>query len=415
MGVNATAKSRAIIANLPSGISVSKWNKGDATYIRVRLGKKFTGGKPHTRCVKTEKAARQFIFGDAEQFKKPTIGVIDLKRQSGAAAFELSSAEIAEAAAAIKNCRKKGFSLTEIVDFGLRHKKPPGGVKTFREVADAVLTRKQTDEKSPKHISNMAGIYQRFSTEFGKKPINLITQSMIEEWQCEQDDVSQVRRVAYARNLHILFEYAIEREWLEKNPCKSLERSTKKTGVVEFLSIPQLARLMKCAMEKYPNLVPGLAIKAFGGVRTGELLGLTWDKVGTKKIEILAKTSKSRRTRGIEQSDNLIAWLNTCRKSKGSIAEDDSTSWYNDMEYLASSAGIKVPYNGLRHGYGTFRYNLDKNENLTAYQMGNSPKVVLDWYVSKIVEDEDIKDFWAMTPEWIRSKPPEYFVEEKRT
>ena len=46
-----------------------------------------------------------------------------------------------------------------------------------------------------------------------------MTRSMIEEWLSEQDDISHNRRVAYARNLHIAFNYAVDRDWIDKIPA----------------------------------------------------------------------------------------------------------------------------------------------------------------------------------------------------
>jgi len=55
------------------------------------------------------------------------------------------------------------------------------------------------------------------------------------------------------------------------------------------------AAIKRCRANGFTltEIVAGLAIKAFAGLRTGELVRLTWDRVGSKKIEIRAKKSKS--------------------------------------------------------------------------------------------------------------------------
>jgi hypothetical protein len=80
------------------------------------------------------------------------------------------------------------------------------------------------------------------------------------------------------------------------------------------------------------------------------------------------------------------------------------------MARLADSAGVELPYNCLRHGFGTFHYHQNKAEERTAAEMGNSPDVIRGWYVAPIVEDEEVADFWSITPEWIAARPPEYFL-----
>ena len=305
--------------------------------------------------------------------------------------------------------------MTEIVDFGLRHKQPPGGTKTFADAAAALLAKKKLAEKSEAHLSSMKSIFKLFGEDYGKKAINLISRAMIEEWLGEQDDVSHGRRVAYARNLHIVFNYAFAQEWLEKNPCRTFERTSTSSGEVGLLRVPQLAKLLKVAMAEQPDIVAGLAIKAFAGLRTGEVVQLTWDSVGSKKIEIRAKKSKSRRSRPVTLSPNLLAWLETYRKKSGAVAATESAfTWCDRMRRLADSAGIDLPYNCLRHGFGTFHYHQNKDEGRTAAEMGNSPEVIRSWYVAPIVEDEEVVDFWAITPAWINSRPSEYFEEASK-
>ena len=58
-----TGSPRAIIANLPTGVRVTKWVKNGTKYIRVRLGKKFTGGQQHSVCFSSEKEAREYLEG----------------------------------------------------------------------------------------------------------------------------------------------------------------------------------------------------------------------------------------------------------------------------------------------------------------------------------------------------------------
>ena len=50
-------------------MKVTKWEKSGTEYIRVRLGKKFTGGKALSAYLRTCKEARTFIKGNARKPK----------------------------------------------------------------------------------------------------------------------------------------------------------------------------------------------------------------------------------------------------------------------------------------------------------------------------------------------------------
>ena len=143
---------RAKVADLPSGIGITRNSNGIIHYWRVRLGKKFTGGNIVTRNFETLADARTWIFGDAQKLKTVTMPAIALRRMAGSAAFELSPAEIAEATAAIRKCRSAGITLHAAVDYAIKRMKLAERSKTLREVADFVIAHKQSNGASPRHL-----------------------------------------------------------------------------------------------------------------------------------------------------------------------------------------------------------------------------------------------------------------------
>jgi hypothetical protein len=65
-------------------------------YWKVRLGKRFTGGKRITRDFDSLQEAKRWIFGDAQKSRAEPGSLFELKARAGAA-FELTPAQIAEA------------------------------------------------------------------------------------------------------------------------------------------------------------------------------------------------------------------------------------------------------------------------------------------------------------------------------
>ena len=79
------AVKRAKVADLPSGIGITRNSNGITDYWRVRLGKKFTGGNIITRNFEALADARRWIFGDAQKLKTITMPAIALRRMAGSA------------------------------------------------------------------------------------------------------------------------------------------------------------------------------------------------------------------------------------------------------------------------------------------------------------------------------------------
>ena len=400
---------RAKVADLPSGIGITRNSNGITDYWRVRLGKKFTGGNIITRNFEALADARRWIFGDAQKLKTVTMPAIELRRLAGSAAFELSSAEIAEATAAIRKCRSAGITLHAAVDYAIKRMNLAERSKTLREVADFVIAYKHSNGASPRHLKGMRSIFSKVCEDLGERPVNEITRDAIEEWQAEQDDVTLNTRISHARHFHILFSEAVERGWCVENPVAKLRRNSEATGDPEIWSPAQLARFLAAAMKYEPTLVVGLAIKAFAGVRTAELLQLRRERISSNKIQIVGRSAKTRRSRGIPIQPVLAAWLKRRRQAEGPVIGLSENSWFGAVQRVAVAAGIEQPSNVLRHSFGTYRYHATKSEDETSYEMGNTPAVILAWYRSVAVEDRDVRQWWRLTPQlierWSRLNP----------
>ena len=365
------------------------------------MGKKFTGGNIITRNFETLTEARRWIFGDAQKVKTVTMPAIELKRMAGSAAFELSSAEIAEATAATRKCRSAGITLHAAVDYAIKRMNLAERSKTLQEVADFVIAYKHSNGASTRHLKGMRSIFSKVCEDLGERPVNEITREAIEEWQAEQDDVTLNTRISYARHFHILFSEAAERGWCVENPVAKLKRNSEATGDPEIWSPVQLARFLAAGIEHEPALVVGLVIKAFAGVRTAELLELRWERISSNKIQIVGKSAKTRRSRGIPIQPVLSAWLKGRRHTKGPVIELSENGWFDAVQRVAVAAGIEQPSNVLRHSFGTYRYHATKSEDETSYEMGNTPAVILAWYRSVAVEDRDVRQWWRLTPQLV--------------
>ena len=77
--------------------------------------------------------------------------------------------------------------------------------------------------------------------------------------------------------LHGLFEFALRREWCDKNPIKLIERRRIIEKEISPLSFPQIKNLLKTAkMPKHKECLPAIGLLMFAGVRPREVHRLTW-------------------------------------------------------------------------------------------------------------------------------------------
>ena len=172
----------------------------------------------------------------------------------------------------------------------------------------------------------------------------------------------------------------------------------------------QTAKLLWAAHEHCPELVAGLAIKIFSGVRNTELYTLTWENIHLEKerdsqIIVLAAFSKTGRKRAISIHPTLYQWLSprVCNPEDrvfgmASHVKDRESVWLDAIKLSRKFAGIDPwPQNALRHGFGSYHYALYKNETLTASEVGDSTGVVRRHYIDA-VRAKACGIFWSLTP-----------------
>lgn len=383
------------IADLPSGVGVY----GSAKIgWRVRLGRRFTGGAVQRKRFDTLQAAREWIFGESKK-EASRMPVVPLKATSGTSAFELTSRQVAEAINAFKKLSQVNLEMTEAITYAITHLRPAGGSISLQDAATKVLEIKKQQGISDKHLKGLTTIFEKIGDDLGKDKLSEFSREVLESWLAEQDDVTLATKASYARHIHILFAEAVERGWCVFNPATKLTRNSSTDGDIAVWTVKQMQSLLEAAKIHEPHLIAGITIKAFAGLRTSELLRLDWAQVGDDKIQVLGKNAKTRRSRGIEIQKNLKQWLKYKPVERsGLVVGLSENGWHDAVQRLCEAAKISMPSNVLRHSFGTYRYYGTKSETLTAYEMGNSPGVVLAHYRAVAVKEFDVKVWWTILP-----------------
>lgn len=130
-----------------------------------------------------------------------------------------------------------------------------------------------------------------------------------------------------------------------------------------------------------PAYLPWLAIAAFAGVRTEELMPptrsakrpLMWEDVDMdRKLIILPpETSKTSKRRIIPMCDALVACLEPLRRA-GRIMPIIAHPGVRETARLSAALGVPWRQNALRHSFGSYRAAIVQNLGQVSLEMGNS-------------------------------------------
>ncbi len=382
--MNSKSKKR-LIANLPSGVSVSKHSVGNREMFRVVLGKRFTGGAKVDKHFAKLEDARDWL---TEQ----------IKHRSQLQAVSLTPEQLSEAKTAFSLLQPTGMSLSEAVAFALRHGRKENQ-RRFDDLVAEFLHSRENMKVKPTTLRNYRSQFHIMSEEFGKMNAGTISTRKIEDWLDDEEEWSPRTRRNYITTFHALLEYAVAREYCILNAAAKVAKPLLDDKPPGILTPSQTEALLNAALEYDVEMVAGIAVQLFAGVRRSEVCALEWSELAGDYIEITATKAKTRRRRLINANDALRAWLGAVERHSTNLTPSQRPDVYGErLSSLADRAGIVPwPHNALRHSFGTYHLAQFKNEGLTATLMGNTPNIVVAHYRKPVIE-EDAKAFWSIRP-----------------
>jgi integrase len=269
--------------------------------------------------------------------------------------------------------------------------------KTVPEVVDELLEARA--HKSDRHVKDLRGRLGRFKLEVSGYIAN-VTQRDLALW-LRGLGLSSRSHDNFRQVLVLLFRFAQKQGYLPEGRTeaeKTEAMGDNGEGEIAIFTAGEMARLLNAAGN---DVLPYLALGAFAGIRTAEIVRLDWQEINfeTGYIEIKKSKAKTKGRRLIKMQPNLVAWLKKAAKPSGPVtplARPEKTA----SEVVAAKLVPPIPWkrNGLRHSYCTYRMAVLQNEHEVSAEMGNSPAMVFANYRA-LATKEDGEAWFNITPE----------------
>jgi integrase len=198
--------------------------------------------------------------------------------------------------------------------------------------------------------------------------------------------MSAKSRNHYRATIRQFFSWCVRKDYLPSNhrltEADSMRNEDANTAEILFYTPIELRTLLESADGA---LQPMIALGAMAGLRTAELLRLTWRDVWRVPgyIEVTASKAKTRQRRLIEICARLSNWLAPYREQVGKVwagrenvgPERNENLFHEELVALCERAHMTPKTNGLRHGFCTYAYALH-GEIWTAQMAGHSPQML---------------------------------------
>jgi integrase len=309
---------------------------------------------------------------------------------------------IMEYTSAIKDL-PDGATLKEAVGFFRRRNPLKIENRAVRQIADEMLAAKRTAKLSEFHLKDLTSRLKRFSESF-QIPIGDVTGTMIQAW-LDNLDVTARTKQNYLRIIAMLFRFAIRRKHLAKDAfdeIQAVQPPKQKNDEVAIFTADEMSELLAVVR---PEMVPWLAIGAFGGLRSEEIHRLDWREINLAEryIEIKASKAKTAARRIVPITDNLAQWLIPFARESGKVIE--FVTWWlqikKTIEVINAKRSPENKFewkrNGLRHSFCSYRLAVIKNAAQVALEAGNSPQMIFRHY-RQVVSEAEAAKWFAIAP-----------------
>jgi integrase len=229
--------------------------------------------------------------------------------------------------------------------------------------------------------------------------VRTITAAELEDWLYGLgDDLGPQTLVNWRSALHAFFGWLLRQKLVDFNPVTAVARPKVVRGAPAIWTPENLNRLLHAAPAE---LVPTIAIGAFAGLRSAELLRLHWNEVNLDRglIEVTAKKAKSAQRRLVRIEPNLSQWLAPYANSPtGHVWPFGRRFYYETTARLCRELGLKWPENGLRHSYASYHLAHFQSAEKLALQMGHTTSRLIFDHYREVVTPEDAQRYWGLRP-----------------
>ena len=348
--------------------------------------------------LKVNGKRQRLFFKDWSSANKKLKDLTRKTRKEGEDALALSHDFRVLAAKCSERLKPFGKTLWDATEFYVEHlERTKDSVLVSVAAADYQESKKRA-KLSPKHLDDIRLRLGRFVATFGNRPIKGIVASEIESWLHElalaPQSINNYRAIARA-----FFEYALKRELVEKNPVTSVDKVKLVDKAPEIFTPKQLADLLAAAD---PSLLPALALQAFAGLRTAEVLRLEWSEVDLVRgfVTVTAHKSKTARRRLIPIAQNLAEWLRPYTQMSRPVYSTKTRNYHADIEALRSSIGLAAwPNNGLRHSFASYHLAFHQDAAALMLQMGHTTTREIFEAYRELVRPDEAQEYWNIRPQ----------------
>ena len=272
---------------------------------------------------------------------------------------------------------------------------PPAASLPLQDVVAAFLDDKEGHVSRPWHRT-LVRYMMRFVRKHPAAEVDKVTVDQIKSFMASQggkETQGHIRRMMWE-----MYTWAVTTNRASKNPVTEIRAPRIIRDTPATITVDNLDLLLRTAWKENSKLVPYIALRVFGGMRSALVLRLRWDMIEFgQSIRIPAAIDKGERTTNrVDWPPALWKWLKPFKAPSGRMAK---TGYPAEMCELAIKCGFRIGRSHLRHTFGSSMLNSSGDISRTQLLMGHrgAPDVLLEHYDGN-VSGKEAKRLFALLP-----------------
>ena len=289
-----------------------------------------------------------------------------------------------------------GYSLTDAARFFMRHHGRGIMGKLVADAVEAFKAEKQAEGRSRLYLDDLRYRLDDFAKAFNVE-VRQLTPADV------RDFLNELKFSArsfnnHRRTLQTFFRFCQRHGWLSKETdlLESIGKRRESAADIEIFTLAEIRAILHAATPKAATCI---ALQAFAGVRSEELLRLTWQDLERRRgfIEITAGKAKTAQRRLIPIALNLAEWLSDAPRNGKRIWPHSKPYLFEAIRDTTAKAKVAWKANGLRHSFISYRLAQTKDVAALALEAGNSPVMIFRHY-RELATEEEAKEWFGLRP-----------------
>jgi integrase len=309
---------------------------------------------------------------------------------------------------AVKRLKEFNATITEAVDFFLKHARPTRAGATIGEVMTEFKTVKTKAGLSSKYLKTAwDSFFVPFRDRFKDCVITDVTTEAAEKYVFGHKKWNATSRATLIRHLKVLFNFAIKRGYVTLNPFATIQSPKKaaNNSREKVMTVESVIKLLNYANDNgYKPECAALVLILFCGVRVDEVERVSWEQVKLDEnppVIVLDETKANRRRVNAIPS-NAVAWLKDLKKETGKIVLEN---YEGRMRYLRKKSGVASKQNAARISFASYHVALHEDPAKTSLLLGHqSPALLWNTYRAMVTKAE-AKRYWKIAPGYTGEGP----------